>query len=62
MGFTVEFILDHLYEVAQAIFMRRVQPTVDVIDTWIKTLKKEVADLEGRRERLLFGIGGPSRF
>ena len=42
--------------------MRRVQPTVDVIDTWIETLKKEVEDWEGRRERLLFGIGRPSRF
>ena len=62
VGFAVEFILDHLREVARAVFMRRVQPAVDAIDTRIKTLKKEVADLEGRRERLLSGIGGPSRF
>ena len=62
MGFAVEFILDHLHGVAQAVFMRRVQPAVDAIDTWIETLKKEMADLEGRRERLLSGIGGPSRF
>ena len=55
MGFAVEFILDHLHGVAQAVFMKRVQPAVDAIDTWIETLKKEVADLEGRRERLLFG-------
>ena len=27
-----------------------------------RRLKKEVADLEGRCERLLFGVGGPSRF
>ena len=62
VDFVVEFILDHLHEVARAVFMRRVQPTVDAIDTQIETLKKEVADLEGRRERLLSGIGGPSCF
>ena len=62
MGIAVEFILDHLREVARAIFMRRVQPTVDAIDTWIETLKKEVADLEGRRKRLFSGIGRPNRF
>ena len=62
MGFTVEFIVDHLREVARSIFMTRVQPAIDAIDTRIETLKKEVADLEGRRERLLFSIGGPSCF
>ena len=62
MGFAVEFILDHLREVARAVFMRRVQPAVDAIDTRIETLKKEVADLEGRCEHLLSGIGGPSCF
>ena len=62
MGFAVEFILDHLCEIAQAFFMRKVQPTVDVIDTWIKTLKKEMADLKGRHERLLASIGGSSHF
>ena len=62
MGFAVEFILDHLHGVARAVFMRRVQPAVNAIDTRIETLKKEVADLEGRRKCLLSGIGGPSRF
>ena len=62
MGFAVGFVLDHLLEVAQALFMGRVQPAVDVIDAWIEILRKEVADLEGRRERLLSDIGGPSRF
>ena len=42
--------------------MRRVQPAVDAIDACIKLLKKEVADLEGRRERLLSSVSGPSRF
>ena len=56
------FVLDHLREVARAFFMRRVQPAVDVIDAQIEILKKEVADLEGRCERLLSSIGGPSRF
>ena len=62
VGFTVEFILDHLREVARAVFMRRVQPAVDAINARIEVLKKEAADLEGRRERLLSSIGGPSRF
>ena len=62
VGFAVEFVLDHLYEVARALFMRRVQPAVDAIDARIEILKKEVADLEGHRERLLSGISGPSRF
>ena len=42
--------------------MRKVQPAVDAIDTRIETLKKEVVDLEGRRECLLASIGGSSRF
>ena len=62
VGFAVEFILNHLRDVARAVFIRRVQPAVDAINTRIETLKKEVADLEGRRERLLSSIGGPSRF
>ena len=62
VGFTVEFILEHLYEIAQAFFMRRVRPAVEAIVARIELLKKEVADLEGRRKRLLSGVGGPSRF
>ena len=62
MDFIVKFILDHLREIAQALFMRRVQPTVDIIDTQIEALRKEEADLEGRRERLLANIGGSNRF
>ena len=62
MGFVVKFILDHLREIARAFFMKKVQPAVDAIDTRIKTLKKEVVDLEGHRERLLASIGGSSHF
>ena len=62
MGFVVEFVLEHLREVTRAFFMRRVQPAIDAIDARIELLKKEVADLEGRRERLLSGVSGPSRF
>ena len=62
MGFAVEFVLDHLRKVARALFMRRVQPAVDAIDARIELLKKEVVDLEGRREHLLSGVSGPSRF
>ena len=58
----MEFILDHLREIAQVFFMRRVQLVVDTIDTRIETLRKEVADLEGRRERLLSNINESSRF
>ena len=60
--FAVEFILDHVREIAQAFFMKKVQLAIDAINTWIETLKKEVADLEGRRERLLANIGGSNRF
>ena len=42
--------------------MKRVQPAVDAINTWIESLKKEVADLEGRRKRLFSGIGRPNHF
>ena len=42
--------------------MKKVQPAVDVIDTRIKALRKEVVDLEGHRERLLSSVGGSSRF
>ena len=62
MGFVVEFILDHLCEIARAFFMRKVQPAIDAIDTRIEALRKEVADLESHRERLLSNIGGSSRF
>ena len=62
MGFAVEFILDHLREIARAFFMRRVQLAVDAIDTRIEALRKEVADLKGRRKRLLSSISGSSRF
>ena len=62
VGFAVEFVLDHFREIPRALFMRRVQPAVDAIDARIKLLKKEVADLEGRRKRLLSGVGGPSCF
>ena len=62
VDFAVEFVLDHLREIARAFFMRRVQPTVEAIDARIELLKKEVADLEGRRERLLSSISGPSQF
>ena len=62
MGFAMEFVLDHLREVARAFFKKRVQPTVNVIDAQIKILKKEVADFEGRRKRLLSSIAGPNHF
>ena len=61
VGFAVEFILEHLREIARALFMRKVRPTIEVIDAHIELLKKEVADLEGRREQFLSGISGPNR-
>ena len=62
VGFAVEFVLEHLREVARAFFMRRVQPAVDTIDARVELLKKEVADLEGRHECILSGVSGPSHF
>ena len=58
----MEFILDHLHEIARDFCMRRVQLVVDTIDTRIETLRKEVADLEGCREHLLSNIIESSRF
>ena len=62
VGFAVEFLLDHLREIARVFFTKKVQPAIDVINAHIESLKKEVADLEARRERFLFGVIGPSRF
>ena len=62
VDFAVEFILDHLREIARAFFMKKFQPAIDAIDTRIETLKKEVADLKGYRKLLLASIGGFSRF
>ena len=59
VGFAVEFVLNHLREVARALFIRKVQPA---INARIELLKKEVADLEDRRERLLSGVSEPSHF
>lgn len=62
VSFAVEFILDHLREIARAIFIRRVQPTVNAIDSHLEVLRNEVANLEGRRECLISSIGGSSHF
>ena len=48
--------------VSRALFMRRVQPAIDTIDTQIEVLRKEVADLKGCRERFLSNINESSRF
>ena len=61
VGFAVEFILEHLREIARAFFMRKVCPAIEAINVRIELLKKEVTDLEGHREHLLSG-SGPSRF
>ena len=58
----MDFVLNHLREVARAFFMRKVQPAIDAIDTRIEMLKKEVADLEARRGHLLSGVSESSRF
>ena len=58
----MEFLLDHLREIAQAFFMNKVQPAVDAIDARIEVWKKELADLESHHGRLLSSVTGPSRF
>ena len=58
----MEFLLDHLREIAQAFFMNKVQPAVDAIDARIEVWKKELADLESRHGCLLSSVTGPSRF
>ena len=62
VGFAVEFILDHLFEIARTFVMKNVQPAVDAIDSRIEALRKEVTNLEGRFERLFSSIGGSSHF
>ena len=42
--------------------MKKVQPALDTIDALIEISKKEVANLEARRKRLLSGVAGPSHF
>ena len=49
VGFVVEFLLDHLWEIAWVFFMKKVQPAVDAIDARIEALKKEVANWQTRR-------------
>ena len=62
VGFAVEFLLDHLREIARAFFMRKIQPAVDALDARIEALRKEMADVEGRRDRLVASIGGHNHF
>ena len=62
IGFALEFLQEHLREIVRALFVRKIQYVVDAIDTRIEHLKKEVADLEARRERLLSGVTGLNRF
>ena len=56
----MEFLLDHLREIARAFFTRKVQPSMDAIDAHIESLKKEAADLEDCRECLLSRVTNPS--
>ena len=58
----MEFLLDHLREIARAFLAKKVQSAVDAIDACIEDLKKEEVDLEARRDRLLSGIAGISCF
>lgn len=40
--------------------MKKVQLAIDAIDSRLEVQRKEVADFEGRRKRLLSSIGGSS--
>ncbi|KAL0010851.1 hypothetical protein SO802_005959 [Lithocarpus litseifolius] len=59
---SVERILQWRATIQELICVGKIQPVVNAIDTRIKNLKKEVANLEARHERLLFGVTGPSHF
>ena len=54
--FELGFVLDQLREIARVFFKRKVQPTIDAIDSKIESLKKETADLEAHRARLLSSV------
>lgn len=62
VDFDVGFLLEHLQEIARVFFKQRVQPTVDIIDTYIESFKKEIANLEARHGRLLFSVTAFDRF
>ena len=50
----MEFLLEKLQEIAQALFMKKVQPTMDAINA--------VEYLEAHRERILSAATSSSRF
>lgn len=59
----VEFAVDFLLaRDCPSPLLRKAQPVVDAIDTRIKSLKKEVANLEARRKRLLSDVTSSTRF
>ena len=55
-------LLDHLHQITWSFFIRRIQPAVNAINTRFESLKKEVADLEARHERLLSSVTSLSHF
>ena len=62
VDFDVGFLLEHLQEIARVFFKQRVQPAVDIIDTYIESFKKEIANLEAHRGCLLSGVTAFNRF
>lgn len=58
----MEFLLDHLREIARTFFTKKIQPAVDTIDARIESSKMEVVDLEVCREHLLLNVISSSRF
>ena len=62
VDFDAGFLLVHLQEIARVFFKLRVQPAVDIIDTYIESFKKEIANLEARRGCLLFDVTAFDRF
>ena len=60
--FVVEFLLEHLLEIARALFIRKIQPAVNAIDAHIENLNKKVMNLEARHECLLSSVTSPRCF
>uniref|UniRef100_A0A2N9IYJ5 Uncharacterized protein n=1 Tax=Fagus sylvatica TaxID=28930 RepID=A0A2N9IYJ5_FAGSY len=59
-GFAVGFILDHLRDMARAVFNQRAKGVIENLNTQIVDLKKTFTELEFRRDQLVAGGLAPT--